>query len=78
MLVSFFATNILRTNNRIIAGDDLYSIIDCDVAGLIKVLRLVMPGVESRVIGQGFNRTHSMAGNTLSRSIRRFCDSLSR
>lgn len=24
MLVSFFATNTLRTNNRIIAGDDLY------------------------------------------------------
>ena len=26
MLVSFFATNILRTDNRIIAGDDLYRI----------------------------------------------------
>lgn len=52
MLVSFFATNTLRIDNRIIAGDDLYSIIDCYVADFIKVLRFVMPGVESRVIGQ--------------------------
>ena len=60
MLVSFFATNTQRTNNRIIAGDDLYSIIDCYVAGLVEILRFVMPGVESGIIGQGFNRTHSM------------------
>ena len=57
MLVSFFATNTLRIDNRIIAGDDLYSIIDCYVADFIKVLRFVMPGVESRVIGQGFDCT---------------------
>lgn len=57
MLVSFFATNTLRTDNRIIAGDDLYSIIDCYVAGLIKVLWFVMPGVDGGVIGQGFDCT---------------------
>ena len=58
MLVSFFATNTLRADNRIIAGDDLYSIIDCYVAGFIKVLRFVMPGVEGAVIVEGFDCGH--------------------
>jgi len=57
-LVSFFATNTLRTNNRIIAGDYLYSIIDCYVAGFIKFLRFVMPDVEGTVIVEGFDCGH--------------------
>ena len=64
VFVSFFATNTLRTDNRIIAGDDLYSIIDCYVAGLVKVLRFVMPGVESRVIDEGFNGSRSLSPAT--------------
>ena len=67
MLVSFFATNTLRTNNRIIAGDDLYSIIDCYVAGFIKVLRFVMPGVESGVVGQGFDCGRSSPNQPLNK-----------
>ena len=59
VFVSFFATNTLRTDNRIIAGDDLYSIIDCYVAGFIKVLLFMMPSVEGGVIGQGFNGPRS-------------------
>ena len=54
-LVSFFATNTLRTDNRIIAGDGLYSIIDCYVAYFIKVLRFVMPGVVGTVIVESLN-----------------------
>ena len=58
MLVSFFATNTLRADNRIIAGDDLYSIIDCYVADFMKVLRFVMPGVEDALVVERFNGGH--------------------